>query len=237
MSRLAHTLRLDAKLQAKNKLYAIGIFVALLLGLALRFITSGQSIGPSLVAFYVLGLGGTTFMFAASMLLLDRSQGTLSALRVSMLSAPDYIFSKVLTLTAFAGLESAIVYFIAGRGIPTNFLWLAAGLLVLGSFYTWIGLGMVAPYRSVTTFLLPYGSLTAMILQLPVLSLLEVGPPWIWWIIPTQAPLLLMQAAFEPLSQAQWIYAVSMSLLMLGLARRWSISRVATHTGLARGAS
>lgn len=234
MKRLRETLRLDVKLQARNKLYAIGIFVALLLGITLRELTSLQNVGQGLVAFYVLGLGGTTFMFAASMMLVEKSQHTLQALRVSMLRTETYVASKVVSLSLFAAVESAIVYAIAARGVHTQYLWLLVGFFVLGAFYTLVGLALVAPYRSVTKFLLPSGSFVAMILQLPVLSLVGIGPRWLWWLIPTQAPALLMQAAFEPLETSEWIYATTMSGCMLIAAWYFCIARCSQYTGLAR---
>ena len=45
--------------------------------------------------------GGTTFMFGASMLLLEKSQGTLQALQVSPLTSTEYPGSKAAALTTF----------------------------------------------------------------------------------------------------------------------------------------
>ena len=83
MSRLASVLRLDVRLQARSRLYAIGIVVSVLMGLAGRFLFEPNSARLVLPIFYLLGIGGTTFMFGSSMLLLEKSQGTLQALRVS----------------------------------------------------------------------------------------------------------------------------------------------------------
>ena len=215
MRRLAATMQLDVKLQARNQLYVIGVFVAVALGLMLRFLIPVEYVGRGLAAFYVMGLGGTTFMFGASMVLLEKGERTLEALRVSMVTTTDYVASKAVTLTGFALVESAIVYAIAARGVETNFGWLLLGALVLGVFYTLLGLGLAAAYDAVTQFLLPTGALVGMILQLSFLSLVGVGPWWLWYLIPTQAPLLLLQAAFEPLEAWQWAYAAGMSTAML----------------------
>lgn len=215
MSRLAATLRLDVRLQARSHLYTIGLFVAVALGLLVRFLIPAEHIGRGLAAFYLLGLGGTTFMYGASMLLLEKGEHTLEALRTSMITTFDYVASKALTLTAFAAIESAIVYAIAARGAETQFLWLFLGMVVLGGFYTLVGLAIAAAYDAVTTFLLPTGAFVAMVLQFPFLSLLNIGPDWLWYAIPTQAPLLLFVAAFEPLAPWQWAYVAGMSIVML----------------------
>lgn len=237
MKALRATIRLDLKLQAKNKLYAIGLGVAVLMGFALRYLFSVNALPSAIPGFYLLGVGGTTFMFAASMVLLERSEGTLEALRVSMLRVSDYVHSKLVTLVGFSILESLVVWGIASRGVAVNYLWLFLGLFVLGSFYLYLGLGLVAPFRSVTKFLLPTGTLAAMVTQLPALSLLDIGPTYLWWAVPTSAPLLLMRAAFEPLSSTQWVYALSMSLISLLAARWFCLRRCSRELGLSCGRS
>lgn len=235
MKALLATLRLDVKLQHKNKLYAIGLGVALLLGLALRFLIPQEWLGRALPAFFQMGLGATTFMFAASMVLLERSERTLQALRVSPLTSALYVHSKLLTLVAFAILESLLIFAFASQGVVINMFYLLLGMAVLGGFYVYLGLILVAPFSSVTKFLLPTGTVAALITQLPALSVLEVGSKYLWWCIPTQAPLLLMRAAFEPISTQEWAYALGVSivgLIVLGLV---CVRRCADALGLARG--
>ncbi len=231
MSRLTASMQLDVRVQARSQLYVIGSFVAVVLGLMVRFLVPAEHAGRGLAAFYVLGLGGTTFLFGASLLLLEKSERTLQALRTSMITSSDYVLSKALTLTSFALVESLIVYVIAARGTPTNFGWLLLGIFVLGVFYTLVGLALAAPHEAVTSFLLPSGALVAMVLQLPFLSLLDVGPAWLWYLIPTQAPLLLLQAAFEPLQGWQWAYAAGMSIAMLAGAWWFCGRRFRRHIG------
>lgn len=223
MRRLAATLALDVKVQARSQLYTIGVCVALAFGLMLRFLVPTEHAGRGLAAFYLLGLGGTTAMYGASMLLLEKGERTLEALRTSMITTQDYVASKVLTLTGFALLESLIIYALAARGVPTNHALLLLGLVVLGALYTLVGLGLASAYDSVTAFLLPVGACVGMVMQLPFLSLVDVGPWWLWWTIPTQAPLYLMQAAFEPLSAGEWAYALGVSAA--SLAGAWWFCR------------
>jgi fluoroquinolone transport system permease protein len=232
VSRLTATMALDIKIQARSKLYALGIGVALAMGLMVRFLVPTAHIGRGLAAFYVLGLGGTTYMFGASMLLLDRADGTLEALRCSMITTSDYVLSKALTLTGFALVESVIVYAIAARGVDTDFVVLFVGAVVLGVLYSLLGLALAAPHRALTTFLLPWGTFWAMVLQLPFLSLIGVGPDLLWYAIPTQAPLLILQGAFEPLEPWQWAYAVGTSLGSIGAAWWFVRRRFRAHVRL-----
>ena len=67
MSRLLATVKLDVRLQARSKLYAIGIFVAILLGLAGRFFVHPDYAGRLLAVFFLTGLGGTTYFFGSGL--------------------------------------------------------------------------------------------------------------------------------------------------------------------------
>ena len=235
MSLFAATVKLDVRLQARSKLYTIGMGVAILMGLIGRFLFSAEHAGPLLAAFYLLGIGGTTYVFSASLVLLDKSQGTLQALQTTPLTSSAYISSKVVTLTAFAMLEGTIVYAVAFADAPLAPWPLATGVFFLGAFYTLVGLGQVASHHSVLAFLMPGALVVGSLLQLPVLYVLGVGPPMVWHLIPTQGPVLLMLAASEPLSPWQWAYAIGVSAASLAGAGWWARHRFRRHIALQDG--
>ena len=82
----------------------------------------------------------------------------------SPLAAREYIVSKALTLSAFALVEAAIVVLVAGRAELESPILLVLGVLVLGACYTLVGVGQVAPYRSVTSFLFPGAVVVSLVL-------------------------------------------------------------------------
>lgn len=207
MKRLWSTITLDIVLQARSKLYSIGVCVAIALGLTLRFLFEPSQLPLAMTAFFVLALGGTTMMFGASMLLLEKSQGTLSALRVTPIKSKDYIISKLITLTLFAGVESAIAFFISGAPAPQEPFLLGLGLAFLGSMYALVGLFLAVPHQSVTQFLFPGAALASILLQLPVLSLWGIGPDELWWLIPSTAPMRLIHGGFAGISSPQILSA------------------------------
>lgn len=232
MSGLLATLKLDVQVQARSKLYTIGILVAVLLGLVGRFVFSDAYAGRLLAAFYLLGIGGTTYIFGASLVLSEKTQGTIHALRTSPLSASTYMTSKAITLTAFAMLESAIVYVIAFAGASLSPLPMAVGVMLLGMLLVFVGLGQVAPHDSVFTFLMPGALIVGSISQWPVFYLLGIGPPLLWHLVPTQGPLVLMLGASEPLAGWQWGYGVGMSLIAVAVAHWWARRRFVRFIGL-----
>lgn len=234
MSTLAAALRLDVTLQARSKLYAIGIGVALLVGLAGRYFIDPSYAAKVLAVFYIAGVGATTYFFAASLVLLEKSEGTLQALRTTPLTSTAYITSKAITLTTFALVESMIVYLVAFFDAPMHPIPMMLGVVLLGVIYTLVGLGQVASYDSVTGFLFPSGVIVTLILELPMFYVI-LGGGTIWYLIPTQGSLLLMLGADETLTVWQWAYAISVSLATIVVAFLWAKRRFARYVGLQEG--
>lgn len=234
MNPLWATLKLDVQLQARSKLYSIGIAVAILIGIAGRFFVPPDYAGRVLALFYLTGLGSTTYMFSASLVLLEKSQGTLQALRTTPLTSTSYIASKVITLTTFAAIESVIVYAIAFVDVPLNPAPMMLGVVFIGVLYTLVGLGQVASQDSVTAFLFPGAMVVSLVLQLPFLYVMNFGT-LIPWLVPTQGSLLLMLAATETLPIWQWAYAIVVPLVSVGLAFWWAKARFARFIGLQEG--
>lgn len=234
MNMLLSTVKLDVRLQARSQLYAIGVFVAVLLGFAGRFVVHPEYAGRVLAVFYLTGIGSTTYMFGASLLLLEKGEGTLQALRTTPLTSTAYLLSKVITLTTFAMLESVIVLVVAFWGIHLNPVPMIFGVACLGAFYTLVGLGQAASKNSITAFLFPGAVIVTAILQLPMFHVIT-GPFPLWYVLPTQGPMLLMLGGSEPLENWQWVYAIVMSMVSILWAFWWAKSRFADLVKLQEG--
>lgn len=232
MSQLVDTVKLDVLLQARSRLYAIGIGVSVLFGLGGRFFFSPDYAGNVLAIFFLSAIGVSTYFFGAALVLLEKSQGTLDALRTSPLTAGTYLASKAITLTAFALVESAVVYAVAFLGVPFHPVPLILGVVLLGLIQTLVGLGQVAPHDAVPSFLIPGAVVIGTVFQLPAFWVLEVGPPWLWYLVPTHGTVLMMVGAFRPLATWQWIYATLVSLAALAAAGEWARRRFARHVAL-----
>lgn len=229
MRRLASTVLLDIRVQSRNKLYAIGIGVALVVGVSMGRIFGHETIRTILPALFLGSLGGTTYMFVAGMVLFEKSERTNHALSVTPLRRREYVISKTITLTAFATVESAILLVMAFglRGFNAGVL--AAGIVSMGAVYTLFGLAQVARHHSVTDFLVPGAILINGILQLPVVHILNVFPSPFWYLIPTQAQALMMKGALQPIARWEWVYAVSYTLLILPVAYVVAQRRIAKY--------
>jgi hypothetical protein len=108
MSAFLSALRWDVVLQARNGFYWASAFVVLVIGGLLlavpEAVRSNQAaLVPAIVA---INLQITTFFFVAGLMLLERDEGTLTALAVSPWSAGGYLATRTVSLTALAAVET-----------------------------------------------------------------------------------------------------------------------------------
>lgn len=222
MNRLLSTVRLDVTVQARSKLYAIGIGIAVVFGLVIRALIGREFLDLALPAVVLFGMGGTTYVFVAGMVILEKAEHTIDAQLVTPLRVSEYLSSKLLTLTLFALLECVIIVAIAWGPSEIRIVPLLAGILFMGSFFTLCGLTRVARHGSVTGFLMPGAFLWGLIMPLPLLDHFGLWPSPIWYLWPTQAHLLLLKAGFAPVAAWKLAYAVLYSAASVALAYRWA---------------
>ncbi len=237
--RLAATVALDIRLQARNALYSIGIGVAVCLGLVARFFLDVSTVAALLPGLWLGAIGSTTFMFVAGMILLEKSERTVDALVVTPLPVPTYLTSKVVTLTGFATVESLILLVLAHGLTEVAFVPLLLGIGCLGVIYTLAGIAQVASQASATDFLVPGGIVTLTILQIPFLDAFGVWSHPALYVIPTQATVVLMKGAFAGLESWQWLYGIGYSLVSIAGAswlayRRFQRHMVQRHSPVAK---
>jgi hypothetical protein len=239
VTHLVDTAMLDLRLQARHKLFAVGIVVAVSAGIAARALLAVAAVSVLLPGIWLGAVGSTTFMFVAGMVLLEKGERTLDALIVTPLDVGTYLASKVLTLTGFALVESLIVL-VLGHGIRgVSFGPLVLGITFLGAMYTLAGIAQVVTHSSVTDFLVPGAFVSLTLLQLPFLDAFGVWSHPLLYLVPTQATVVLMKGAFTDLSLWQWGYGVGYSSVSIGaaawLAHRRFERHIVTGSSLSSG--
>ena len=220
MSRLSATLRLDAQLQARNKVYLIIAIAALGLAFALRALFTPDQLHFFMPLVALSGVTLTTFFLVGVLLLLERGEGTLDVVMVSPLRPAEYLASKLITVTALALVESVLIAGIA-YGLGFSFPWLAVAVFLRAGLVAAIGVAVGVRYRSITQFLMPAIALTVAF-DLPVLWYLELWPSPLFYLWPTLPSLLLAKAAFLPVDPLQLVYGCVYGLLALGAAVFWA---------------
>ena len=220
MSRLSATLRLDAQLQARNKVYLIIAIAALGLAFALRALFTPDQLHFFMPLVALSGVTLTTFFLVGVLLLLERGEGTLDVVMVSPLRPAEYLASKLITVTALALVESVLIAGIA-YGLGFSFPWLAVAVFLRAGLVAAIGVAVGVRYRSITQFLMPAIALTVAF-DLPVLWYLELWPSPLFYLWPTLPSLLLAKAAFLPVDPLQLVYGCVYGVLAVGVAVFWA---------------
>ena len=212
---LLSTLFWDAQLQFRHGFYYAGVFVAIIWIALFRQIPR-DSLTYLIPPFLFLNLIMTTFYFVAGLVLLEKGQAVLQGLVVTPLPPQTYMFAKVGSLGFLAVLECLVIILLT-HGLQLEWLWLLLGLAFLAALYVLFGLAMVVYYESINQFLFPSGLLVTLF-TLPLLGYFDIWDSLLFYLLPSQGPLLLLKASLYPLSGGQLLYAVGSSLLWLIMA-------------------
>ncbi len=228
MSRIVSAMKNDVRVQVRNKLYTIGISVALILAVALSQLAGPTQLPTIVPALMLIIIGGSTLLYVAGIIIFEKEESTLHAIIVSPLRSSEYLWAKIITLTALATLESILMiggaYLIMGYSHPIswpNIPILVFGILSIGVIYTLIGIILIVRYDRITDFLIPMAAV-ATILQIPFVHFWGIFEHWAFLLIPTTAPTMIIQGAFTPLAAWEWIYAISYSALLIAGLSYWA---------------
>jgi fluoroquinolone transport system permease protein len=230
-------LRTDLLLQARHGFYAASVFLVLTVGGLLLMIPEAARGNAALwvPALFVVNLPITTLFFVAGLILLEREEGTLTALGVAPCGAGRYLGIRVLTLTTLGVLETLLVVVIAFDVGTAG--WIAAGAAGLGVFYTACGAGLSARYASVNELILP-ASVFVTFLLLPLLAHFGVIPRALVLAHPVEPALTLVRAGYVSPAAVDAGYGVVGSLAW-GLAAwqwgTWSVARAMRDTRASGG--
>ncbi|HEX6904673.1 MAG TPA: ABC transporter permease [Thermoanaerobaculia bacterium] len=223
MTRLLATLRRDVTSQVRYGLYAVSVFIVLVWGVLLGLLPGAAEIDVAVIvpAFLAGNLLATTFYFMAGLVLLEKDEGTLSALVATPLRDSEYLLSKLITLTALAVVESLLVVaLLFGKGFRWDLL--IAGTALLGALYVLAGFLAVVRYDSINEWLFPSAVVvTALLIPLlPHFGLTRHG----FYLHPATPAFLLLRAACDPASVKGWeiVYGLLGSLFWLGMGFVWA---------------
>lgn len=235
--RLLTAVRTDVRLQARNQLYAISIGVAALCSGAVAWLSSPDTLQRSVPMALLMFVGGSTLLYVVAMVILERADGTLTAVLVSPLRDAEYLASKAITLTALATLEAALIALgthLLVDDAPTPNAFLAVGVLTLGIVHVLAGIVIVVRYERIVEALIPMGVI-ATLMQLPALWFVGAIDHVAILAIPTGAPTMFLRAAYVELEPWQWAYALGGTTLTLAVLAWWSLAAFRTHVAGSAG--
>jgi fluoroquinolone transport system permease protein len=227
MNALITLVRWDAVLQARNGFYWATMFVVVVIGALLLSVPEAARANhaawvPALLA---INLQITTFFFVAGLILLDRDEGTLTALAVSPLSPGIYLAARIITLTTLAAIETiAIVMTVFGVGGSWGLI--LSGTIALAATYTGFGAVIATRYESVNALLLPASVFVAALL-LPLLPHFGLAPRALFLLHPAEPALTLIRAGYGTATLGDVGFGFLASIVWSSLACWWGVRRVA----------
>jgi fluoroquinolone transport system permease protein len=219
MKRLWVSMLWDVQLQFRYGFYYAGAVVAVIWMLLLS-LASAEGLRLLLPPFLFLNLVMTTFYFIGGLVLLEKKQGTLAGLVLTPLRQHEYLAAKVTTLAILAAIECVLVVLVV-YGVGLNWALLLAGLLSLAVVYTLFGFVAVSRFDSINAYIVPSGFIVAL-LTLPLVDYFGLWASPIFYLLPTQAALLLLAAAFRPIAPWQMVYGLLATIFWAGLGLWWS---------------
>ncbi len=229
--RLASMLRWDVRLQVRYGFYAVYAVIVAIYVLGIRQLS--PTLQPTALTLAVFGdpafLG---FYFIAALVLFEKREGVIDALTLSPLRRDEYLASKALSLTLLAVVASLVVVTLS-VGPHFDVFPFFLGVVLTSLLFVFVGFVAVARFDSINAYfmtsivyLLPTG--------LPFLDFFGIVEHPVFYLIPTQASLVLIGAAFHPVPTWQLVYGVTYLLVCTAVAAavaRRSFDRHIVHGG------
>ncbi len=147
----------------------------------------------------------TALLFAAVIVLFEKDQQTLIAIKVSPLPLAAFLISKALTLSALATLCGWLMAAIA-YGLHFNHGIFLAGVFLTALVFSLAGLWLGMISSNFNNFLAKVVGIM-IFLGIPFISMFGFDYPWLY-VFPSKATLLLIEGAFSGLSILNLLYGV-----------------------------
>lgn len=215
MSVLVNTIKWDLKLIVKYNIALVAFVITMLYVAAfLLFNTKGYEKIIAILIFSDPVMYG--YLFISVMILFEKDAGTLKALAVTPLSTRRYILSKCIAFTLLAIITSTVMLLTSNPEHVNYFIFLLA-VILSSTLFIFIGIISVSRVRNFNQFIVII-PLVLMPVSLPFLNYFEITDSFWFYIIPTQACLILFEASIAAVENYEIIYAISYLLIWNYLA-------------------
>lgn len=209
----------DLRLQLRYQIVTIAVVVTKLYSVILQGVPRPY-VDPALVLLIFSDPSMLGFLFVGALVLFELGANTLEAVVVTPLSSSQYLWSKAISLTVIS-LPCGFAMAFAGHGAGFDYLALFAAIALSSLLFVFLGLVGVARVRTVNEYLIRV-PLFLIPTALPFLNFVGVTNSRVLYLIPSQASLILFQAAFERRPAWEIAYAVGYLLVWLLAAFFWA---------------
>ena len=209
----------DVRLQVRYGFYTVYAVLTAAFIIGLQLLGTGLRTDAAVLLIVtdptVLG-----FYFIAAIVLFEKEEGVLDALVTSPIGDRGYLLSKVATLSLLAVLASTLVA-VLGHGKASGLRLLVLGVALSASLFVLVGFIAVARYNSVNEYFISavgWGS----VLFLPVFGYVGLIETPLFYLLPAQPVLLLVEGGFRSLDLWEVVYGVGYLLVGNAVAYVWA---------------
>ncbi|MFA6402474.1 MAG: ABC transporter permease [Salinivirgaceae bacterium] len=221
MQLLFKTLKWDVFLLYKYGIVAVALGISAIYSLLLLSLdTAGLEKLVAILIFSDPVMYG--FLFTAVMILFEKEAQTHQVLAVTPLSTGGYIWSKALAFTLLALITSFLIM-LAAHPAYFNVFWFVLAICLSSLLFIFIGIVGVSFVQNFNQFILIIPIVLAPIC-LPFLHYFGLSDSWLYYVIPSQACLILFAGSVSKVAGWQLFYAVVYLLALNYLTYRWAYS-------------
>ncbi len=220
MKALLFAMKWDLIRQQRYYIIAAAVFVTMVYVAIFQFLPIGQQTAIIITLIFndptSLGL-----LFIGSVYLFEKSENTLQAMAVTPMTGGHYLLSKTITLTGLATVSSLVMAF-AAVGLKFQPFYFISGIALSASLFTLLGFILVTRCKSFNEYI---GKMALVMLPaaFPFLQLFGlIDTVWIY-VIPVQAGIVLLEAAFTTASIGDIVYGYSYLLLANAATFIWAL--------------
>lgn len=215
MKEMLTILKWDLILLTKYKIVGVAIAITVLYIALLKFLPSISDSFIILLIFSDPIMFG--FMFIGVLILFEKDANTLQALVTTPIKWWQYVWSKTISLTVLAVICSFGIV-IAGKGFEVNFFLFSINVILSSFLFILIGFVGVAQVKTFNQYIIIIPMVLAPAI-LPFLNFFQITDTLWFYIVPTQATLLLFEASLgKQIETWQMIYSISILLLSVIIA-------------------
>lgn len=221
MNILKHTIKWDSVLIFKYGIVAVAAAISSIYCLSLLF-SKAEGIENIVVLLVFSDPVMYGFLFTAIMILFERDSMTNQALAVTPLTTGNYILSKSIVFTGLAFICSVAIV-LSSRPVNFHPIIFLLAIVFSSTLFVLLGIVGVSFTKNFTQFILVI-PLVFLPTCLPFLDYFDLFNSWLFYLIPTQACLILFKGSISDVETWKLIYAIFYLVAWVYFAYQWAIT-------------
>lgn len=213
MKTLFKFVKWDFTLQVRYNILTIALVISALYIVLLKSLP-GNNLDPLIMLLVLSDPTMFGVLFIGVLVLYEKDNNTLNALIVTPLKSWQYLWSKAISLTLIA-IPIALAIAIFGHGLKINYIYLLLSVCLSSIMFVFLGFVVVSKAKGFNQYIIKFALFTIPVC-IPILGLFDLFQSNFFYLIPTQATILLLKAGFNATINT-WLLIYSIGYLLVWL--------------------